>query len=1031
MNLPRFSVRYPVTVTMIMLGIGLLGIISLSRLGTDLLPSIYNPRIVVELRSGDRSPQDMEQRFGRKLEGELGTVSRVIDVQTLCSPGRVMLTVTFTWGTNMDFALLDVQKKVAAYEADPEVDQLTIARYDPQEEPIMVYAMLSSGEHDLDALRRMADNLVKRNLERLDGVARVQLAGGLKKEVRIQPDAYLLEAYGLKTADLITAVRQANINTSGGKLVQDKTSYLIKGIGEYASLDDIRTTVIGQRSTADSTRGNAGKRDSQSERVPIFLADVAEVAMVPAGRSSLVRYNGKEGVGLYIYKESHDNTVRVSREVEGVMAKMQQELPGVSFMLINSHATFIDTAIGEVRSTALIGALLAMLVLYAFLRHAGVTLIASLAIPISILATFTLMYFQKLTLNIMTLGGLALGAGMLVDNAIVVIENIFRRRSLGEDADTAAANGTTEVATALVASTLTTVVVFLPVVYVQGVAAELFREQALVVAWSLLSSLLVAFLLIPTLAARLFKHSPQQRFSAMRLRLPFYEKMLALAMQNKGATVAIAVVMLASAALLLPRIGTEFVPRSSQNQLILDIELPPGSPLDKTSAVAEGAALRLRALLGDAVQGILTTINAGAAQDLLSGRDTGGENRASLILLLGESRQSSPELALERLQQNFSLPGASHRFRIRETSLQQTIGTGGAPVAVEIRGGDLHQLRRLSDGIAGMLAASPLLTSIETSFHSSRPEITLRIDRLLSSSLGLDIRQVSEIVRNRLAGEVISTYYGGGENRDIRLRFPPATLPELQDMTIRTPAGALVRLRDIAEFEMGDGPAEITRHNQSRVARVTALLQQDAALSEAIRWIAPRLENIELPPGYELRFAGEEAARQESFAWLNFALLLSVVLVYMVLASLFESFLHPFTILLTLPLAGVGVVYAFWLSGHPLSIMALLGVIMLAGIAANDSIVLVDYINRLRAQGTARTEAILQAGRDRLRPIVMTSLTTILALLPLTIGFGEGAKLRAPLAIAVIGGLVTSTLLTLIVIPVVYDLIDRLRGEKS
>ncbi|HHL70970.1 MAG TPA: efflux RND transporter permease subunit [Bacteroidetes bacterium] len=265
----------------------------------------------------------------------------------------------------------------------------------------------------------------------------------------------------------------------------------------------------------------------------------------------------------------------------------------------------------------------------------------------------------------------------------------------------------------------------------------------------------------------------------------------------------------------------------------------------------------------------------------------------------------------------------------------------------------------------------------------------------------------------------------------MRLRFPPATLPELQDMTIRTPAGALVRLRDIARFEMGDGPAEITRHNQSRVARVTAHLQQDAALSEAIRWIAPRLENIELPPGYELRFAGEEASRQESFAWLNFALLLSVVLVYMVLASLFESFLHPFTILLTLPLAGVGVVYAFWLSGHPLSIMALLGVIMLAGIAANDSIVLVDYINRLRAQGTARTEAILQAGRDRLRPIVMTSLTTILALLPLTIGFGEGAKLRAPLAIAVIGGLVTSTLLTLIVIPVVYDLIDRLRGEKT
>ncbi|MFQ5772565.1 MAG: efflux RND transporter permease subunit, partial [bacterium] len=502
MNLPKFSVRFPVTVTMLMLAIAILGFIAFNRLGTDLLPSIYNPRIVVEIQSGERSPQDMEQRFTRSLEGALGTVSKVVDVRSVCSIGRVLVTATFSWGTDMDFALLDVQKQVARFESDPEVDRLTVARYDPQEEPIMIYALSAraQGGLDLDELRRISENVVKRNLERLDGVARVQIYGGIKREVRVELDEYLLQAYNLTPAAITSKIKQANANASGGKLVQQDKAYLIKGIGKYANIAEVSATVVGYKESSNGSKRDTTLAGSQQsgriytpDKVPVYLSDVARVSYAPEEPTDVVRLDGHDSIGLYIFKESKDNTMRVARQVQDEMKRMQNEFTGLSSSLIYSQASFIAAAIGEVKTTAVIGIILAVLVLYTFLRNFGVTLVVSLAIPISILATFTLMYFQHLTLNIMTLGGLALGAGMLVDNAIVVIENIFRRRQLGEEANEAAVNGASEVGIAIVASTLTTISVFLPIVFVRGIAAELFKEQAWVVAFSLLSSLLVAF----------------------------------------------------------------------------------------------------------------------------------------------------------------------------------------------------------------------------------------------------------------------------------------------------------------------------------------------------------------------------------------------------------------------------------------------------------------------------------------------------------------------------------------------------------
>lgn len=1037
MNLPQFSVRYPVTVAMMMLAIAILGVISFDRLGTDLLPAIYNPRIVVEIQSGERSPQDMEQRFARRLEGALGTVSKVVDVRSECSVGRLLVTATFSWGTDMDFALLDIQKQVAAFESDPEVDRLTVARFDPQAEPIMIYAFTSAdtSDQDLDELRRIAENVVKRNLERLDGVAQVQVYGGVKQEVRVELDEYRLKAYNLAPGDISNKIRQANADASGGRLVQQDKAYLIKGIGKYTDVGEVSETVVGYKEVSNGRSDSTAAGSQQAgqvyaaEKVPIFLGDVARVSYAPEERTELVRLNGRETIGLYIFKESKENTVRVAEQAREEIARMQSEFASLNFTPVYSQAKFIEAAIGEVKSSAIIGVVLAVLVLYVFLRNIGTTVVISVAIPISILATFTLMYFQNLTLNVMTLGGLALGAGMLVDNAIVVIENIFRLRQLGREPNEAAMKGAAEVGVAITASTLATVVVFLPIVYVRGVAAELFRDQAWVVAFSLLSSLLVAFMLIPPLSARLLGKSGGA-LSIKTLRWPLFEKTLNWSMNHRGKVVALSVLLLAASAALLPVIGTEFVPRSSENQLQIDLDLPPGTPLESTSAVVAAAEDQIDQLLGENRAIIFSTVNVQASQNAFFGESQRSEHLAELTLNLKTGHDGlTPIETIQILRPQLVLPGIQTSFRVRESTLQQSIGGETAPIAVEIRGSELETLERLSSQLAAHLQSLPHLHTVETSFEKGLPEIRLEIDRLLAANFGLDIQQIGQMVGQRLSGEVATNFYSAGNERDVRVVFSQMTLRELENLSIQTPNGALVRLSDIAELVPAAGPQTILRHNQSRVAHVTAHLQKGVKLSDAIAQVEAVLRNFAAPAGYQLSFAGEEASRQESFSQMKFALILSIVLVYMVLASLFESLVHPFTILLTLPLAGVGVVFGFLLVGEPLSVMAYIGVIMLAGIAANNAIVLVDCIVRFRAEGMARREAIMQASRDRLRPILMNTAANILALLPLTIGIGESAKLRAPMAIAVIGGLVSSTILTLVVIPVVYELIDGLRKK--
>jgi hydrophobic/amphiphilic exporter-1 (mainly G- bacteria), HAE1 family len=1033
--LSRFAVRHPITVAMIMLGIVILGGISVDRLGTDLLPSMYNPQLVVELQSGERSPQEMESRFARQIEGDVRSVRHVVDVQTLCRLGVVQVTVTFTWGTDMDFALLDVQKKMARYETRSDVDRVTLSQYDPQAAPVLIYAMSGATQRDMDEIRRLAENVIKLNLERLDGVSRVQVYGGVRKEVRVELDAYRLAAFQISQGDVTNAITRSNADASGGTLDYDNKAYTIKGIGRFSSVADVGATVVGYKSSQDSLSSGATQagRVFESEKTPIYLTDVASVTYAPTERTELVRLGGRDCLALYIYKEAEDNTIRVAEAAEEALNRMALEMPILSFDRIYSQADFISNAIGEVESSALIGVFLAMVVLFIFLRNVGATIIISLAIPLSILATFTLMYFQELTLNIMTLGGLALGAGMLVDNAIVVIENIFRRRQLGEGAIEAAIQGANEVGVPIIAATLTTIIVFLPIVFVQGIAAELFKEQAWVVAYALLSSLLIAFLFIPTIAARIFKQD-SAAFARHRLRIGWYDNFLAWSLDHKVLIIGLAAVMLAGAVLLIPVVGTEFIPRSTENQLQIDLELAPGTPLDHTESVMTGVETRITEALGNRIQALFSTANVTANQTFLLAGNQDQAHQATITLLLASegADQLDPETAIRLLQPHLDdLPGLATTFHIRETSLQQTVGLDAAPIAIEIRGADLTILESLGEQICLTLEQAPELHTIESSTQRGRPEINLRIDRVLAASFGLDLQQIGQRVKERLDGEVVSDFFREGEDRDIRVAFPTVSLDELGNLPIETSDGVRLRLKDVAALEESIGPTTIRRHNQTRIVTVSAYLNDEVTLSTAVSRINRLMGAIPLPAGYRIQVAGAEESRQASFGQLQFALILSIILVYMVMASLFESLLHPFTILLTLPLAGVGVVFSFFLVGEPFSVMAFIGIVMLGGIAVNDSIVLVDYINRLRQRGTGLRESVIQGTRDRLRPILMTSATTILALLPLTIGLGEGARLRAPMALAVIGGLVTSTLLTLVVIPTVYEIVESLKVRKS
>ncbi len=1024
MNMPTFSVKRPVTTLMIFLLIMVLGVVSLFRLKVDLMPEMTFPVASVITTYEGVGPQEIENLVTRPLEGVLGTVANIERITTYSTAGQSIVIMEFNWGTDMDFALLDVREKIdliKGYFPDG-VESPLVFKFDSAMMPIINLAV--TGEADLVTLKKMADEEVKPALERLSGVASVDVSGGLVPVIKIEADPVKLHAYGLTLQNITQFLQAENLNLPGGTVQSGNLELIVRTTGEFKRIEQIEDLNL------VSPSGGLVK-----------LKEVARVFPTYKELNSYVLLNGQPAVGISIQKETDANTVETAKRVVRELEKLKRELPStVKLDVVMNQADFIQHAIRELRNSALLGGFLAVAILFLFLRNFPSTLIIGLSIPISIITTFVLMYFAKLELNMMTLGGLALGVGMMVDNAIVVLENIFRFRDEGYELEKAAVEGSTEVGMAITASTLTTVVVFLPVVFMEGMTSQFFKELALTVTISLLASLFVAQTLVPMLSSKFLyvrgKKARQpaaaktQAFPEKRDRLGWYKKSLAWALQHRKTVIFLSLFLFLFSFVMVFRLGAEFIPQMDQGMISIQIRMPKGTVLRETEEVVARVEAVLFAL--PEVKMVASTVGGGGSTGSF-GISTAGTDRASLTILLVDKdkrARSSEEVAEAIRAQIGAIPGAVIQVQASTMSF-----SGGKPVNIKLKGRDFAQLEAIAADLVNLIKEVEGTREVESSLDEGRPELQVRIDRERASALGLNAYTVASYLRTAIAGATATTYKVNGEEYDVvvSLEKNEKGIPGLGQLLIPTPFGSQVPLSEVAELQVVEGPVTITREDQERVVSISAaLIGRD--LNSAVVEINRKLAGYPLPSGYTLSFGGEAEEMQKAFRDLLLALLLAVIFVYMIMAAQFESLLQPLIIMFTVPLGFIGVVWGLAIGKFPVSVPAMVGLIMLAGIVVNNGIVLVDYTNILKKKGYQAEEALLLAGPVRFRPIMMTALTTILGLIPMAIGSGDGAELQAPMAVAVIGGLVVATALTLIVVPVFYlsfDLIGHKRRARK
>ena len=1020
-KLTSFAVNYPVTVLMAILGILLLGIISYQKLGIDLFPDLTSPRVFVEIKSGERPPEELEKLFVENIEAVATRQSGVIEVSSVTRTGSAQITVEYAWNKDMDEAFLDLQKALTSFSQNAQIDALTITQHDPNTQPVVVVGLSHESITDMNELRKVAVNYIRNELVRLEGIADVELSGIEENEVRIDTDPYKLEAFNITVDQLSAKIQAFNRSISGGTISETGLQYVVKGVSLLQQREDFDNLIIGYQSPVLGS--------TTVEKTATYLRDVATISFANKEPVNIVRINGVRCLALSIFKETRYNTVKAVEDIQKALVSITKALPGYKFTPVTNQGSFIRTAIDEVQNTMLIGIVLAIIILFIFLRKIGTTLIVSLAIPISIIATFNLMYFNGLTLNIMTLGGLALGAGMLVDNAIVVMENIFRNHELGMSAKEAAIVGTAEVGGAITSSTLTSIVVFLPIVYIHGASGELFKDQAWTVAFSHFSSLFVAIFLIPMLYHQFFKKKGLQ--APKGAKFAGYGNFIANILPHRWLISIVSLILMGLSFLLIPYIGSEFMPKTDSKEFTVNVKMSEGTSLERTSKAVSSIEGMLKELLGEDLQSVYSKIGPSTETTASASSVYEGENTAAIKVVLKQAGKYSASQVIATVSKWYAgNPQFEITFSQDETALQSILGTQEAPVVIEVRGQDLEEIKKITKEVEASVKDIPGLYNLQTNMEGGYPEINVTVDRFRAGSYNLAVTDIVNQVTAKLKGQNAGQMDKDGELRDITIHVPKIGVSALGDMIIKN-GTSVIRLYEIARLEQTVAPTEIYRRNQSRIGKVMAELDKDKPLDKVVDAIQAKIAPMVLPADYSIKVAGEEQKRQESMSNLKFALLLSIVLVYMVLASQFESLIHPLIVLLTIPFAIVGTIILFFLMGLTFNMMALIGIIMLGGIAVNDSIILIDRINQLRMGGMEKRMAIALGSQQRLRPILMTSIITIIALLPLTIGFGESAALRSPMAYAVIGGMITSTLLTLLVIPCVYDLMTSNNSLKT
>ena len=1092
-GLVEFSTRRRVTVAMATLTIVLFGLIALGDLKVNLLPDLSYPTLTVRTEYTGAAPAEIETLVAEPVEEAVGVVKNLRKLSSVSRTGQSDVVLQFAWGTDMDQASLEVRDKLEVLQLPLEAEPPVLLRFNPSTEPVMRLVFTSQADDanalaELNRLRRYADEELKKRLEPVAGVAAVKVSGGLEDEIQVDIDQQRLAQLGIPIGTVINRLQQENVNVSGGRLEDGTQRYLVRTVNQFAGVQEIRDLFIanvGGTPNAPAATAGGAATDAATPSLtgtPVYLREIADVRQGHKEREAIIRLGGNEAVELSIYKEGDANTVTVADAVRARLDELRPQLPaGTELATIDDQSVFIRDSIYQVKKAALEGGLLAILIIFLFLRDGWSTFVISLSLPVSIVATFFFMDQLGLSLNVMSLGGLALATGLVVDDSIVVLESIAKARERGMGILAAAIEGTREVSMAVVASTLTTIAVFLPLVFVEGIAGELFRDQALTVAIAIAISLVVSMTLIPMLSSlkgraplafpeepphprwepakrwqkpvavtgrgigvgvrsaffgiawafvRLWRGivavvGPVMRKASDLAMAPYhraergYMRVLPSALERPGRILAGAALAFALALLAVPLLGTDLIPQLAQDRFEMTVKLPPGTPLRETDAVVR----ELQGAHADG-EGVAQLYGVSGSGTRLDANPTeSGENIGKLTVVMEDGGDPEVEAAIsERMRATMQdHPTAQVDFSRPELFSFST------PLEIELSGQDLGSIEVAGRRLAALMRDNPHFADVKSTVEEGFPEIQIHFDQERAAALGMTTRQIADLVVRKVRGEVATRYSFRDRKIDVLVRAQEsdrASVDDIRHLIVNPSSDRPVTLDAVADVVATVGPSEIHRVDQVRVAIVSANLR-DIDLGTAVEEVEQIVADNPLGAGIGMHVGGQGEELAESVASLLFAFALAVFLVYLVMASQFESLLHPFVILFTIPLALVGAVGALLLSGSPVSVVVFIGLILLVGLVTKNAIILIDKVNQLREAGVAKREALVEGARSRLRPIAMTTLCTVFGFLPLVLEGGSGAEVRAPMALTVIGGLVVSTVLTLLVIPVVYDLMDR------
>lgn len=1029
MNLPKASVARPIFTSMVTLIVILLGLSALQRLRIDLLPDIEMPTLTINTSYNGASPEVVERMVTQVIEEVVAQVPGVEEIESTSMEGNSRVRATFVWGTNIDAAAADVRAAVeASLGSLPEdSDRPTVRKFDVNSFPIMILGISSNLEPV--ELTTLIEDQVRQRLGRIPGVAQVSMWGEYRREIRIELDPQRLRALGLPLNQILSAIRDANLDLPAGFIEEGRHEVTLRAPAEFRSIEEVRDTVVAMRDNA-----------------PVTIGQVAEVLDTHRRVSRVVRVNGELGLRVAIRKQADANTVEVANAVLAEIERINQDFPQVTLVQVINQGSFIERSIRNVATSVFYGGALAVLVLIFFLRSISSTVVIALSIPISVIATFLLIHSAGSTLNLMTLGGLALGVGMMVDSSIVVLENIYRRRNeYGELPKEASVAGAVEVGPAILASTLTTLVIFLPVVFMAGVSGMLFSELAYVIAFSLICSLVVSLSLVPMLTSKLLRPKQETTNAGVGSSIlalaerafvateDAYKDLLGVVLKQRLLTIAVTIAMLVGSLMLVPKLGREFMPPSDEGEVRVSGEMEVGTRLD----VVDRQLRIMERIVAENVPELVSYVGSAGANEWNPNAGTTGEIRLSLTPA-AERQRSNEQVAAElRRLLAGQLPGMTLRVRAPQGQflLERILGGDGG-LAVEVRGHDLEVMRLLTERAIDAMSNIEGVTNIQTSQTDGKPQEMLQIDRAKAADMGVSVRDITQAIETTIAGRQAGEYRDGGESYRILVQFKDAqrlSLTDVLDITLRNASGQDVALRNLVTTESGLSPTVIERKDQQRLFTITADVV-DRDIGSAADEVEAALAGIPRPTGNEFVMAGNVKEQRKATFELMLSLALALALVYMVLACQYESLRDPIIVMCAVPLAAIGVVLMLFLTDTTLNVQSYIGCIMLGGIVVNNAILLVDQAGRLRKLENMTTrDAVSEAGRRRLRPILMTSLTTILGLTPLALGIGEGADAQAPLARAVIGGLISSMLTTLVVVPAAYTFFhpDKPKGPHD